>query len=222
MSPPRVHRLQPALRGAFLLLLALLPCLAQAQASEPQDEGVGVLMAVRGVGEVWQESTLARELGRSSRFGGTGYLSYRAWRFLAIDIEAGYHRMAGTEHTALTGKEGSDGTTFELVPIALSASARHQIGDVELFGALGAAFTVFTHEDSTQTVSGTKIGPAFHAGARLDTGLVQPSIRRDTGNRLQSVDLEFVIGRRQHQPFGIGTGFDLSAWRVGVGLLARM
>jgi len=223
MASPRQPSPKPGLIGLLLALLALCPALGWAQAAdEIEDPGVGLLVGVRGVGEFWQEPTLIRELGRSSRFGGGGFISYRAWRFLSADLEVGYHRLTGTEQTIHTGKPGTEGTTFELVPLALSVSAAHRIGNVEVFGAVGAAVTVFNHGDSKQTVSGTKIGPSFQLGARLDTGLVQPSIRRDAKNTLRSLDLELMIGRRQHQPFGIGDGFDLSAWRVGVGLIARM
>jgi len=223
MASPRQPSPQPGLMGLLLVLLVMCPTLGWAQsADEPEDQGVGLLVGVRGVGEIWQEPLLIRELGRSSRFGGSGFLSYRAWRFLSADLEVGYHRLTGTEHGTSSGNLGTESTTFELVPLSLSVSAAHRIGSVEVFAAVGAAFTVFTHSARALTVSGTKVGPTFQLGARWDTGLVQPSIRRDARNPLKSADVELVLGRRQHQPFGIGEGLDLSAWRVGVGLLARM
>ena len=39
---------------------------------------------------------------------------------------------------------------------------------------------------------------------------------------MQRMDVEFLIGRRQHQAFGVGEGLDLSAWRIGVGLVGRL
>ncbi len=212
--------------GLFLVLLVLCPAIALAQSDEPtDDESAGLLLGARGVGEVWQDTYLVRELGRSSRFGGGGFISYRAWRFLSVDFEAGYHSLTGMAHTPETSQRATaddDQTSFELIPMALSVSASHRIDRVEVFGAVGCAITAFTHSSRNQTITGTKFGPAFQAGARFDTGLVQQSIRRDAKNVLQSVDLELVLGRRQHQPFGVGTGFDLSAWRVGVGLVARL
>jgi hypothetical protein len=59
-------------------------------------------------------------------------------------------------------------------------------------------------------------------GVRIDTGMVKPSIRRDAGTQLRALELELLVGRRQHQPFGIGDGLNLSAWRAGVGLMARL
>jgi hypothetical protein len=39
---------------------------------------------------------------------------------------------------------------------------------------------------------------------------------------VQGVDFELLLGRRQHQAFGMGEGFDFSAWRVGAGLVCRL
>lgn len=220
MAPP-THRLWLAL----LALLSWLVCPAAALAGQtppPPSEPVGLVLGVRGVGEVWQDPLLIAELGRGSRFGGTGALSYRVWRFVGVEMEVGYHRMSGTGTTLHTGRTLADATTFEMVPMAISASAMHRIGGVELFGALGTAFTVFHSSCETADISGTKIGPSILLGARIDTGMVQPSIRRDAGAQLQSLDLELVVGRRQHQAFGVGEGLDLSAWRVGIGLMARL
>jgi hypothetical protein len=36
------------------------------------------------------------------------------------------------------------------------------------------------------------------------------------------MDVELLIGRRQHHAFGVGEGFDFSAWRGGIGLVARL
>ena len=217
-------RFTQAVRALAPVALSMLLCPALAAAQQPVEEeepGKGLVVGVRGVGEIWQDSLLIRDMGRSSRFGGTGFVSYNAWRFLSVDLEAGYHRLTGMEFSIGSGAQGTESTTFEMVPIALSVSASQHLGGLEVFGAVGTAFTVFSHADSEVTVSGTKIGPCFHVGARIDTGLVQPSIRRDAVQRIRAVDLELVVGRRQHQPFGVGDGLDLSAWRVGAGLLAR-
>ncbi len=221
MAPPRIQHRLSGLMGLLLVLLALHP-MRPALADDAVDEGVGLLAGLRGVGEVWQDPYLIQDIGRSSRFGGTGFMSYRVWRFVGVDIEAGYHRMAGTGTTPNSGRTLTDATRWEMVPLALSASAVHRVGAVEVFGSVGTAFTVYTSTDSVGAITGTKVGPAFHAGARLDTGMVVPTIRRDAPYRLRSLDLELVVGRRQHQCFGVGEGLNLSAWRVGVGLLARL
>jgi hypothetical protein len=218
MAVPCISRLGLALVG---LLAVLAPRSVQAQEAT-EEVSAGVLIGARGVGEVWQDSRVILDVGRSSRFGGAGMLSYRAWRFVSVDFEAAYHRMSGTDHNVNTLDVGTGATSLELVPLVFALGANHRVGSVEVFGAIGSAVTVYNSTDAEGTISGTKIGLSAQGGVRIDTGLVQPSIRRDAIQRVKAVDLELMIGRRQHQLFGVGAGLDLSGWRVGVGLLARM
>jgi hypothetical protein len=221
------------LRHCLLATLAtlLLPGFALAQqAPEPPPrsqtpapaEEVGLVLGVRGVAEVWQDPLLIEELGRPSRFAATAALSYRVWRFVGVDLELGYHRMAGTGTGPVSGKTMAETTTFELVPMTISASAMLRLGSAELFASLGSAVTVFNSYCEVKNISGVKFGPAVNMGVRIDTGMVKPSIRRDAGTQLRALELELLVGRRQHQPFGIGDGLNLSAWRAGVGLMARL
>jgi hypothetical protein len=221
MAVPCITRLRLALACAFILLA---PGMAWAQdGEEAGDEAAGVLLGVRGVGEVWQDSSLILDVGRSSRFGGAGALSYRVWRMFSADFEAGYHRMSGLEHGVTSHATGTEATSFEMVPLVFAVGANHQARNVEVFANVGSAVTIFssTHPEAG-TISGTKFGLSVQGGVRIDTGLVQPSIRRDANQPVKAVDLEIMIGRRQHQLFGVGDGLNLSAWRVGVGLFARM
>jgi len=203
-------------------LLAILPAtlLALPGAAEAQTEELGLLLGLRGVGEVWQDAGLSR-VYRSSRFGLTGHASYKAWRFLRADLELGYHRMAGDAVHESSGRTLEAAASFEMVPISLLVCATHRVGGMELYGGLGPALTAFSERSPAGSVSGTKIGPALQLGARIDTGLAQPSIRPDKRAQIQAVDLDIFVGRRQHQAFGVGTGLDLSAWRAGLGLAAR-
>lgn len=221
MAAPCITRIRLALACALLLLA---PGMAWAQdADDAGDETSGVLLGARGVGEVWQDANLILDVGRSSRFGGSGVLSYRVWRMFSVDFEAAYHRMSGTEHTVTSHQLGTEATSFELVPLVFAVGANHQAGNVEVFANLGSAVTIYssTHPQAG-TISGTKFGLSVLGGVRIDTGLVQPSIRRDANQPVKAVELELMIGRRQHQLFGVGDGLNLSGWRVGVGLLARM
>ncbi len=185
-----------------------------------ESDGIGLILGARGMGEVWQDPQVA-QVYRSSRFGGTGFATYGVWRFLSVSAEVGYHRMLGDAVSQGTGGMMEDGTVMELIPLSLCAEATHKLGGVEVFGALGPAATHFSEMAPQQTTSGTKIGAVLMAGARIDTGLYEKSIRPDRQSRLRSVELEVLLGRRQHQIFGVGEGLNLSAWRVGAGLLAR-
>ncbi len=85
------------------------------------------------------------ELGRSSRFGGSGVLTYRAWRFLSAGLEVGYHSLKGFEQSTDGGPQSAIETSFEMVPIQLSVEASRRVGSVEAFAAVGAAITVFNY-----------------------------------------------------------------------------
>ncbi|MDP6933548.1 MAG: hypothetical protein QGG40_11560, partial [Myxococcota bacterium] len=62
----------------------------------------------------------------------------------------------------------------------------------------------------------------LRAGLRVGTNLIQPTMRPGADNAIRSLDVEVFLGRRQHQLFGVGNGFNLSATRAGVGLVARL
>lgn len=206
----------------LLSCVALLPGAASAQqASDDDDTAIGLRMGARGMGEVLQEPTIT-SMYRSTRFTGTGVLSYRAWRFVHVDIEAGYMRDLGdVQKKKDASVRVEDQATVELIPIAVMASAVRAVKRADLFASVGPAITQFSAEEPEGSITGTKWGLSVQLGARLDTGLVRPTMRPGDSVRLQGVDLEIVLGRRQHQLFGVGDGWNLSAWRAGVGLMAR-
>lgn len=202
------------------LTLGSIDARAQDSAGE-EDTAIGLQLGVRGMGEVLQEPAIV-ELYRSSRFTGTGVLSYRVWRFLGVDLEAGYMRDLGNscDKPSCTDMH-ADASALELIPVSAMASAVRSIKRAQLFASIGPAITTFSERAEDGTVSGTKWGLAVQLGARIDTGLVRPTMRPGNSVRIQGVDFEIVLGRRQHQLFGVGDGWNLSAWRVGAGLMAR-
>ncbi|MFH1469875.1 MAG: hypothetical protein ABIO70_36160 [Pseudomonadota bacterium] len=213
----------PTLRWPAFIIRLLLPALALlvpalAQADPPPE--IGLRIGGRGLGEVWQDASLI-QVYRSSRFTGSGVVSYRVWCFLSADLEVGYERQGGVVVDSETLREGVNPTSFELIPISAMAEASRRLGDLDVFAAVGCAITPYTETRPGDTVTGTKFGAAFQLGARLDTKLAQPSWRSGDDARLQAVEFEVFVGRRQHQLFGVGSGLDLSAWRFGAGLLAR-
>ena len=121
---------------------------------------------------------------------------------------------------AAMGRAGA--RAAELVPVTVSANARLAMAKGELFGGLGYSMAVFNEITSAGTVSGTKPGFELRTGVRIETDLVQPSMWAGASGGVERVDIEFLLARRQHQAFGIGTGFDFSAWRVGLGLVVRL
>jgi len=172
-------------------------------------------LGFRGVGEVWQDEAIIIHY-RSSRFAGTGFVSVGLLPWLSGEFEIGYMRQASTQNSGVAA--GS----LELVPVTLSANARRLMPNAEVFGGLGYSMAVFTESTAVQSVSGTKPGFEIRGGVRIHTNFIQPSMWTGNSGGVKGMDVEFLFSRRQHQPFGTGSGFDFSAWRLGIGLVARL
>ena len=178
------------------------------------------LVAFRGMGEVWADAAISR-VHRSSRFAGSGAFATNLSRVFGIECELGYSRM--TNPTYLDGSlaDGAGTTSFEMIPVAADLTMRAQGERSEVFFGLGAAMVGFNDTSPLNAVSGTKVGLDMRFGTRIKTGFLQESLYPvDRG--LKSMDIELIFGRRQHRGFGMGQGLDLSAWRVGIGLAARL
>ena len=174
----------------------------------------------RGVGEIWQESAVVM-VHRSSRFGGTGFFSTGITRLLGAEVELGYNRMVGKAIDPATNQRTSGQATLELVPVAMNVTARMEGRSSEVFAGVGPAFVAFNDRSPTNAISGMKLGLDMRLGIRIHTNFIQQSIRPGAGG-FKRMDVELMLGRRQHQAFGIGSGLDLSAWRVGGGLVCRL
>ena len=186
-------------------------------AYEPfSDKSVGF----RGVGEVWQEAAIVM-VHRSSRFGGTGFFSAGITPLFGMEVEIGYNRLVGSAVDPSTNQQTGNQSTLELVPIAMDATIRMEGSTSDLIFGTGPAFVSFNDRSPTNAISGMKIGIDMRMAVQIHTHFIQESIRPGARG-MQRMDLEFLIGRRQHQIFGIGEGLDLSAWRIGLGLVGRL
>lgn len=200
-------------RGCVCVALALGSPAAMAQEHPANiDLQVGFL----GLGEVWQDVSIIENY-RSSRFAGSGYASLGLRPHLMIEAELGYMRMSSD-----TGRSGVAPGSMEVLPIALAACFRTGNDRAEVYAGGGYAQVVFTERTDVGTVAGAKPGLDTRAGVRIHTNLVQPSYQPNGAPGVRGVDVELLIGRRQNHAFGIGDGFDFSAWRGGVGLVARL
>lgn len=208
-----------------LLLASLLSMTGNtvfAQSLPSQSEGVRV--AVRGVGEVWQDNSISRIYRGSTFLLGVGIV-LPLNDYLALDIEGAFKRLAGSEVNAMSGDSSGTGSAFETVPIAFDVEGRLPLQGGELFLGVGPSVTVFKEEHSirldtgTVTTEGVKIGMDTRLGLRFETNLVRPSLAPGNQSAIRGVDVEFWMGKRWQ--FG-QEGFDLSAWRGGAGLMFRM
>ena len=191
----------------------------RANAQEEPGPKLGIPMDVslgfRGVGEVWRDPVIIRHY-RSNRFAGTGFASVGVLPWLMGEIEIGYMRQSDN------GGSGVASGALELVPITVSAQARLPLKSGEIYGGLGYSMAIYNEITSVGTVSGTKPGVELRSGVRIQTNLVQSSMWQGNSGGIKRVDLEFMLARRQHQIFGLGSGFDFSAWRLGMGMVIRL
>ena len=180
------------------------------------DKAVGF----RGIGEVWQEAAIVM-VHRSSRFGGTGFFSAGITELFGAEIEVGYNRMVGSAVDPSNNQQTGHDATLELVPVAMNGTVRMEGHSSDVSFGVGPAFVSFNDRSPTNAISGLKIGIDMRMAVQIHTNFIQESIRPgSTGMR--RADIEVLIGRRQHQAFGVGEGLDLSAWRIGVGLVGRL
>lgn len=233
------------LSGLLLTVALAAPALAVA-ADEPAAKAppapTQFIFGFRGVGEVWQDPAIVQSY-RSSRFGGAGFGAISLWGPLLFEAEIGYMRQdsAGGRtvpaedvpkallvRDPVSGEVDSAavyqiaGGSIELMPVTFSLLARKEAGGAELFAGAGFAMAVFNEQTEVGAVSGVKPGLDMKAGARIHTNLVNPVIRPSGARSISGMDVELLLGRRQHHAFGLGSGFDFSAWRIGIGLTARL
>ncbi|MEC8193903.1 MAG: hypothetical protein VX127_14290, partial [Myxococcota bacterium] len=174
----------------------------------------------RGVGEVWQETAI-HLVHESSRFGAAGFFHTGLTRLVGLELELGYNQMKGKAVDPSTNEKTGNSATLDLVPISIGATVRASGPTSELFFGAGPALVAFNDRSPTNAISGVKVGFDARLGVRIHTHFIQPSMRPGARG-MRRMDVELMLGRRQHQAFGVGTGLDLSAWRVGAGLVGRL
>lgn len=206
----------------FLVGLSALAPRAQAQAlprsppSRAAMTSMDLQVGFRGVGEIWQDPFLSTHYA-PAHFGGTGFATFGMSPGLAVEFELGYGRAASNDAIAVVAPG-----FFDTMPLSMLMMGRVRSPGAEVYLGLGPAFNVFTEATSVSTVTGIKAGLEVRMGTRIHTNLVEPSIRPGNHGGFRAVDVELFIGRRQHHSFGIGTGFNLSAFRIGMGIVGRL
>jgi hypothetical protein len=205
-----------------LITAALLASGAYAE-DGPKADPAPVLVGFRGVGEIWQDPFVV-ESYRSSRFSGAGFVSYGLNHWLQAELELGYMRTMADSGRQVTYQKAL-GTvasgTMELIPVSADLVVTRDLQRAEAFFGAGFAMAVFTERTDAGTVGGAKPGIDMKTGIRVHTNFVTPGFRPHSDTGVDGVDVELLLGRRKHQPFGSGQGFDFSAWRVGAGVVAR-
>ena len=197
---------------------------------EPEDEGLlaekraptGIRVVARGLGEAWHDTAIATHYGGSGLMAGLG-LVVPIGDLLAVDAEMAYRRA-----------EGESGSTFQWIPMSLLLEGRMvpaADAGLELFGGLGPVMVAWSESgidpevvsgegvtDGPTVMRGGRPGLEVRLGARIDLGLVQPTMMPGQQDAVKAIELELYGARRMHTN---KAGFDFNAWRLGLGLAAR-
>jgi hypothetical protein len=210
------------------LLLISQMALAQSAApaappAAPDEEAVAkpdVLVAVRAVAETWSDAGIGTFYATGGLLGAIGVVVPFS-NTLRLDVEVGYRRMYRDDGA----DEPDDTYRFEVVPISLVPEWTFvgKEGPVDGFVGVGPSFAGFREHappsvEGIGVVSGAKLSLELRAGLRIDTHLVQA--RMAPTSPVRGVDVE-IYGARRFQLPG-GKGFDLDAWRGGIGVGVRL
>lgn len=219
--------------GTTLLLMALAS-VARAQDAPPTESPeetttevaeeeaprTPVLVSIRGIAETWSDPGIGTVYASGGLLGGIGVV-VPLFGPLRLDVEAAYRRM----YTDDGAETPNDSLRMEVLPVSFVVEYVFSNDDspVEGFVGLGPSFAGYReHHPPDETGLGLTRGAKFslepRAGLRFDTGLVQA--RMAPTSPVQGVDVEIYGARRLQLPGG--TGFDLDAWRGGVGLAFRI
>jgi hypothetical protein len=169
-----------------------------------------VRVGVGGVAESWQDADIGSVYRMGALFGTAGLTVQ-----VAGPVSAGVD-LAFRSLTPLSGES----PTLQLLPVTVRAEVGGRLAtDVTGFASLGPALVPFAERGADDTVVGTRLAVDARAGARWDPGLFEPPLP-PSPSVVQAVEFELWLGRRQQRP-GLD-GLDLSAWRGGFLMVARL
>ncbi len=193
------------------MLWTILAELAVAQAAD-------IFLVARGQAEFWNDAAIGSFYATGGLVGGAGVVVDVIGPITA-DLDIAYKR-------ALPALNRDDETSrFEIVPVTLLAEYNFEFAKVPIrpFAGLGFAMVQFAERhpplgDGRTVTRGTRPAIEVRTGFRLDLGLVPDSLVHTSP--VEAIELEVFGGRRMEAPGG--RGFDLSAWRAGLGIGVRL
>ncbi len=172
------------------------------------------LLVLRGSVERWGDPAIGTVYRQGALMGGAGVV-VDVFGPLSVDVDIAYRRV----------ESDSGGQRFELLPISLLAEYRFPMPDdpIDPFVGFGFAIAHFAERAAPDdaglaVVRGARPAIELRAGLRFDLGLIQPSMVDDPV--VKGMDVEVYGARRIEVPGG--QGFDLAAWRAGLGLALRL
>ncbi|MCA9573256.1 MAG: hypothetical protein KC656_35715 [Myxococcales bacterium] len=198
-------------------MLALL--LNLAIAADPATDRASVGVGVRAVAESWDDSALG-DVYRTGMLAPAVGAVIPVIGIVQLDLEVAYRRLKPRD-------DGVD-ARLEMMPAMALVElelVHRDFGDLYL-GA-GPSLATFTErhpgnttDTTTSVLRGMRGALETRAGVRIDTGLAAPSTIPDMKSGVKRIELDISGGRRFVLPSP--TGFRLGAWRVQVGVIARL
>lgn len=202
----------------MLLLIAIIVSTAFGQEAPPSND---FRVGLRGVAEVWSDPAIGTVYGTGGGFMAVA-MSRTVWRPLALDVEVSFHRtQAGVDIEELWSDDYAVSPVLAMTPVVAMLEYRKKLGAGQhVYLATGPALVNFSEshgvdDNGVGVTAGSRLAAEIRTGFRVDTGLVRkrlspsPSVAR-------GLDFEGYIGRRM-QRSGVD-GFNLNAWRAGVGV----
>lgn len=198
-----------------MLMLALI---TSASAADPERDPSSVGIGIRAVAETWDDTAIG-DLYRTGMVAPAVTAVIPLMGIVQLDVEMAYRRIPA--------RDESD-ARLEVAPMAalLDFELVHRdMGDLYL--AAGPALTLFserhignTVDDAPSVLRGMRGALETRLGARIDTGLVRPPNIPDLRAGVKRLEIDVSAGRRFVLPSD--TGFRLGAWRMQLGVLARL
>jgi hypothetical protein len=193
----------------------LLAAWTDAGAAAPEPTRLAPKIALRGVAETWDDTSIGTVYRTGALSGGAALILPLPSNF-AVDVGFTYKRLSPLADI--------EDAKFEVLPITLSAEYWFGTEDQnwDVFVGLGPSLIVFSeHHPSNkkgQVVRGTRIAIEASVGVRIDTGLIEPRMA-PAPRGLDGIEIEVFGARRTQLP---STGFALGAWRGGLGIVFRL
>jgi len=186
----------------------------------PKPEKPRPMVVGRAIAEAWSDPAIGTVYASGGILSGLGAV-IPITRTIGVDVEVGYRRL----HTDEGAAETDDTFLLEVLPISGLAefTLASKTSALDGFVGVGPSFAGFREHHPPNAegfgiTRGAKLSLELRAGLRIDTGLVQP--RMAPGSPVRGLDVELYGARRFQVPGG--KGFDLDAWRGGLGLGVRL
>jgi len=193
----------------------LLPAWIEVVAATPEEPRLAPKIALRGVAETWDDTSIGTVYRTGALSGGAGLVLPFSPK-LAVNVGFTYKRL-----NTLTEIPNAK---FEVLPINMSVE--YWFGNAgqpwDVFVGLGPSLIVYSERHPSnkkgKLVRGTRIAAEASVGIRIDTGLIEPRMA-PAPRGLDGIELEIFGARRTQLP---AQGFALGAWRGGLGIVFRL